>query len=97
MTRIKSKGKVWLWSTDKAAWHFLTLTKQATQTIKKLTDGKRRGWGSVKVSATVGKTTWETSVFPDKDKGFILPLKAKVRKAESIENSDTIEVTLLLI
>lgn len=54
-----------------------------------------RGWGSVPVTATIGGTTWRTSIFPDKKAGsFVLPLKAEVRTAEGIDEGATVEVRL---
>lgn len=41
------------------------------------------GWGMIPVNARVGETDWTTSLWP-KDGSFILPLKDKVRKAESL-------------
>ena len=48
--------------------------------------------------ATIGATTWKTSIFPDKKVGsFLLPLKAEVRKAEGIEVGDSIGFVLEIL
>ena len=75
------KGKVWLWRGD-AGWHFVTLPKRQAREIRLLMGGVTgRGWGSIRVRATLGGTTWETSIFPDKAQGsFVLPLKAVVQE-----------------
>jgi hypothetical protein len=85
------QGKVWVYD-GAAAWRFVTLPKGPAKEIRLLVGGVTgRGWGSVKVRATVGATTWDTSIFPDKRMGsFLLPLKAEVRKAEGIEDGATI-------
>ena len=45
----------------------------------------RGGWGSIKVEAIIGRTTWRTSLFPSKRAGsFILLLNKAVRSAENI-------------
>jgi len=63
--------------------------------IKSLQDGKRRGWGSVRVKATIGKTSWNTSIFPDrKSDSFVLPVKADVRTKEEIGDGDTVGLRL---
>lgn len=50
-----------------------------------------RGWGSLPVVVTLGKTSWKTSIFPDKREGaYLLPLKADVRKKEGIFKGDII-------
>ena len=66
---------LWIWTSDKApaSWHFLTIEGEAAEAIhalalmRRLESGRRRGWGAMKVSATIGETTWETSIFPEKD------------------------------
>jgi Domain of unknown function (DUF1905) len=96
---------LWLWTTDKApsSWHFITIDGEvadaihATAIMRRLEGGLRKGWGSLKVIATIGETSWETSIFPAKDVGgWLLPVKASVRKAEGIIVDDEIEVTLIL-
>lgn len=55
----------------------------------------KRGWGSLPVMATIGKTTWKTSIFPDKKRGaYLLPIKAEVRKKEEIEKDDMVALLL---
>jgi hypothetical protein len=90
------RGKVWLHDDGPATWHFVSLPKAQAKEIRLLLGGVTgRGWGSVRVSVTLGSTTWATSIFPDKKLGsFLLPLKADVRKAEGIEVGDTIDYTL---
>ena len=57
--------------------------------------GRTGGFGSVKVRATIGDTTWETSLFPYKEvAGFALPVKAAVRKAEGLAVGDEVALTL---
>ncbi len=87
---FKLKAKVWLYS-GMAAWHFVTLPQKESELIKELFSPLKRGFGSLPVNVTIGKTTWKTSIFPDKKAGaYILPLKAEVRKKEKIEVGDTI-------
>lgn len=92
------EAKVWLYPGD-AAWHFVSLPKELARKISVLQEGKiRRGWGAVKVKVTVGKTTWITSMFPDKkSETYLLPLKSEVRKKEGIMHGDTAGVALMTI
>ncbi len=91
----KVRGKVWLWPGEQAAWHFVHVDKKTSDAIKARHTGPRRGFGAVKVKATIGKTSWTTSIFPDKKSGtYLLPLKAKVRYEEGIEAHDEITFTL---
>ena len=57
----------------------------------------RRGFGSAKVRVTIGDTSWSTSVFPHKQSGgWLLPVKAAVRKAEGLTEGDAVTVTVSL-
>jgi hypothetical protein len=97
--------KLWIWTTDKApaSWHFLTIDGDvaeaihATALMRRLEGERRKGWGSIKVTATIGDTSWSTSIFPAKDVGgFMLPVKASVRKAEGIVAGDVVALTISL-
>lgn len=93
--QITSRAKVWIFTSDKTAWHFVTLSKASEEKLVKSSKKQRRGWGSIPVLVEIGKSSWKTSVFPNKSSGgFILPIKAKVRKAEEIENGDMISFTI---
>lgn len=65
----------------------------ATALMRKL-EGMARGFGSLRVTATIGDSTWRTSVFPSRDEGWMLPVKAAVRKAEGIGEGDEVELVL---
>jgi Domain of unknown function (DUF1905) len=96
---------LWIWTTDKApaSWHFLTLTGEVAEAIhalalmRRLEYGAKRGWGSIKVTATIGETSWQTSIFPANNVGgWMLPVKAAVRKAEGLNAGDGITVSVTL-
>ncbi|KAF0227085.1 MAG: hypothetical protein FD175_2847 [Beijerinckiaceae bacterium] len=83
---------LWLWN-GKGAWYFVTLPVDQSQIIKMAVP--RRGWGSVRVKARIGGTSWATSIFPDSKSGaYLLPVKADVRKAEGLDPGDTVEVSV---
>ncbi|MEK7134572.1 MAG: DUF1905 domain-containing protein [Patescibacteria group bacterium] len=90
-------SELWLYPTEAAAWHFITLPKKESEAIKKTQIGPRRGWGSVPVSVTIGKTTWQTSIFPDKRLGaYVLPVKATVRAKEGLRAGRGVRVSISL-
>ena len=100
---ITHTGPLWRWTTPSApaAWFFVTIDGAAgealsgTAIIRRL-EGASRGFGSLKVVATVSGSTFKTSVFPSKELGWLLPVKASVRKAEGLAEGDAIEVVLEL-
>ena len=80
------------------SWYFITLPHDVTDEIDELTEGRQRGFGSVRVQVTVGSTTWATSIFPDTKAGsFVLPVKKPVRTAEGLADGDAVEVHLELV
>ena len=78
-----------------AAWFFAYVDKKMAAEIKERHGKVKRGFGSIRVMATLGKTKWQSSIFPDKrSQTYVLPLKAAVRRAEGVEAGDTITFTL---
>lgn len=68
-----------------SGWHFAYVDKKKSKEIREKYATLKKGWGSIPVTVTLGKTTWNTSIFPDKkSETYLLPLKAEVRKKEHI-------------
>jgi hypothetical protein len=75
-----TKTTLWIYPGD-AAWHFITIPKVLSKELKEMHGKNAKGFGSL----PVGSTVWQTSVFPDAKSGtYLLPVKAAVRKVESI-------------
>jgi len=74
-----------LWeSSSDAAWVFVSVPAAIADDIEERVPS-RGGFGSIRVHATIGDTTWATSIFPDKKRGtFVLPVKKQVRDAEGV-------------
>ena len=102
---ITATATLWLWSGGgSASWHFVTITGAPAETIhgealmRRLETGRRRGFGAVKVCVEIGDTRWDTSIFPHKESGgWLLPIKASVRKAEGVVAGDEVTLTLTLL
>ena len=102
---IAATATLWIWTGGTGgSWHFVTITGAAADAIhgealmRRLESGLRRGFGSVKVRVAVGDTRWDTSLFPHKESGgWILPIKASVRKAEGIGAGDNVTLAIQLI
>jgi hypothetical protein len=93
---FKISEKVWLYP-GKAGWYFVTIKKEDADEIKKEWMWPRRGWGAIPVNVTVGKTKWKTSIFPEKNGSYLLPLKKQVREEEGLDIGDTPTVILEVI
>ncbi|GAA1129716.1 hypothetical protein GCM10009630_29530 [Kribbella jejuensis] len=87
---------LWLWPGE-GSWYFVTVPEDISDEITDLTEGRRRGFGSVRVAVAVGGSSWQTSVFPTKDGTYILPLKKQIRHAENLTEGTPVETVLHLI
>ncbi|MDP2685061.1 MAG: DUF1905 domain-containing protein [bacterium] len=95
--QFKFKGKVWL-SPGMSVWYLVSLPKKQSQDIMNFFQGLTRGFGSLRVNVTIGKSKWRTSIFPDKRvDAYILPIKKEIRKNENIKKDDIIEVTAKIL
>jgi hypothetical protein len=92
--RLTLESKVLLYP-GAAGWHFITVDEENSREIRKSQDGSpRKGWGSIPVLVTLGKTQWKTSVFPNSDGTYLLPLKAEVRRKEKVAEGDMVAMEL---
>lgn len=97
MKSFEVKGKVWRYE-GAGGWNFVYVPEKLSRQIKDTARNKSKaGFHFVKVKATVGKTTWNTSLFPTKDGPYLLAIKADVRHKESIAEGDIVKIICLLI
>jgi len=85
-------GKIWFWH-GPAPWFFVTVPADQSRDLKAISGFVTYGWGVIPVHVRIGKTEWQTSLFP-KDDRYIMPIKASVRQAENLELDDEVSLTL---
>jgi hypothetical protein len=96
--KVVFDAELWLWDARRAqTWTFVSLPASQAGEIRDLAGGLRRGFGSVRVRATIGSSTWTTSIFPASQDGYVLPVKRPVRVAEALDVGDMATVTVELI
>lgn len=88
-------GELWRWAARTDPWFFLTVPQVQSDEISMI-PRPPRGFGSVRVEVTVGRTTWRTSIFPLTD-SYVLPMKRAVLNAERIEEGDLVEARIELV
>ena len=93
--QLEFDGAVWYWR-GPAPFYFVTVPEPECAQIAGVSVGVSYGWGMIPVSASVGSTRFTTSLWP-KDGGYIVPIKAAVRRAERIDVDDVVSVVLSVI
>ena len=90
-------SKLWEYS-GKGSWHFVSVPKEISADIKTFTRHNARGFRTVRVKVKIGNQEWLTSLFPDKKSDcYFLPVKASVRKAESIMDGSTVHAKITIL
>ena len=89
---------LWIWRSEAAGrWYFVTVPEELAPEIKSHALEGPRGFGSVKVEATIDGVSWRTSVFPLNSGGYLLPVKAEIRRKAGIGVGDEVSVRLDLL
>jgi hypothetical protein len=101
---ITVTAPLWLWTGENGSWHFVTIPAELSDEIRAHCLASMRGFKSARVEATIGPSTgsgqaiaWRTSVVPQKAGGYILPVKADVRRRAGIAAGDEVTVSLELL
>jgi len=88
--RLSFSGEIWFWK-GPSPFHFVTVPQEESAELHAVSALVTYGWGVIPVTAKIGKTSWDTSLFP-KDGGYLVPIRASIRKVEGIELGDTVKV-----
>ncbi|MFF0343555.1 DUF1905 domain-containing protein [Kribbella sp. NPDC004875] len=96
MSTYRFSAPLWQFPGE-GSWYFVTVPEEVSDDITDLTEGRRRGFGSVRVTVTVGGSTWQTSVFPSKTGMYLLPMKKQVRTAEDLTEGTPVDTQLHLV
>lgn len=89
---LEFSGMIWFWR-GPAPFYFVTVPEGPSENIKAISSLVTYGWGCIPVRVRIGRTQFTTSLFP-KDDGYIVPVKASVRKAERLAEGDEVTIQL---
>jgi len=89
---IEFNGEIIFWK-GPAPWFFVTVPAKQSRELKAISGLVTYGWGVIPVHVRIGKTEFQTSLFP-KDGLYLVPIKVSVRKAENLEKGDKVTVRL---
>jgi hypothetical protein len=98
LVQILFDAELWLWDARcTGTWTFVSLPASESEEIRDLAGGLRRGFGSLRVRATIGSSTWTTSLFPGSEAGYVLSVKRSIRVAEALDVGYVATVAVELI
>ena len=89
---IEFNGKIIFWK-GPAPWFFVTVPAKQSRELKAISGLVTYGWGVIPVHVRIGKTEFQTSLFP-KDDRYLVPIKVSVRKVENLAKGDKVTVWL---
>ena len=91
---LEFSGEVWFWR-GPAPHHFVSVPEVLCEGIADASALVTYGWGMVPVTVRLGASEWTTSLWP-KDGGYIVPLRAEVRRREEVDLGETVTVGLTI-
>lgn len=88
-----------LWESEgPGGWVFAGLPHDVSADIRATPRPPAPGFGSICVHATLGDTSWETSIFYDTKRAqYLLPVKKPVRTAEDVAAGDHVLLNVQLL
>lgn len=86
-----------LWTGDSGSWHMFIIPEEQSGQIRAHAFATPRGFKSVRVHANINGISWRTSVFPMRSGGYLLPVKAVVRRDAGIAAGDEVTIELELL
>lgn len=89
---MEFSGEIWRWR-GPSPYFFVTVPPQECRELQVMARRVSYGWGMIPATVKIGATEWKTSLFP-KDGSYIVPIKDSVRKAEQLDEGDTVTVHL---
>lgn len=79
------------------SFYYVAIAGETAAAIQAAARGRSGSWGMVRIKVAIGVTRWQTSLFRSKEiGGYVLPMKAAVRKAVGVVEGDPVTVELSL-
>jgi hypothetical protein len=94
--RCSFSGELWKYGGE-SSWWFISLPVEDSEDLERFCAHRKRNFGSIRVTANIGGTSWQTSVFRDtKSNSYLLPVKAHVRRKEQLVERSYYEVAIFV-
>ena len=89
---IEFTGEIFYWR-GPAPFLFVAVPEKPSSDIKVISSMVTYGWGVIPVHVQIGKTEWQTSLFP-KEGRYLVPIKKSVQKSENLGVGDKVTLQL---
>ena len=89
---IEFTGEIFYWR-GPAPFLFVAVPEKPSSDIKAISSMVTYGWGVIPVHVRIGKTEWQTSLFP-KEGRYLVPIKKSVQKSENLGVGDKVTLQL---
>jgi hypothetical protein len=90
--RLEFSGEIWCWR-GPSPFYFVRVPQAESVHLQEISAAVSYGWGMIPVAAQIGHTDWSTALFP-KDRCYLVPVKARIRQVEALEEGDAVTVRL---
>lgn len=87
-------AELWYWR-GPSPFYFLTVPPELCRELAAIAPDVSYGWGMIPATIRVRDTEWTTSLFA-KDGGYVIPVKADVRRAEGLEDGEDVTAQLIV-
>lgn len=90
--QLEFTGQIWEWR-GPAPYHFVSVPDDECAELQRVAPVVSYGWGMIPATVRIGTTDVTTALWP-KDGGYVVPLKEKIRRAESLALGDVVTIGL---
>lgn len=87
-------GELWYWR-GPSPYHFITVPEEVCVGLRAVSAVVTYGWGMIPVKVRIGRSAFETSLFP-KNGGYVVPIKDAVRGAEKLSLGDIVPLEVAI-
>lgn len=93
-SELSFSGEIWYWR-GPSPFHFVTVPEPQAQELRDVSREVTYGWGMIPVEVRIGRTEFQTSLWP-KEGGYIVPIKDVVRRAEEVDDGDVVDIRMTI-
>jgi hypothetical protein len=89
--RYEFESVLFEWDARREKWVFARLPDDISEEIA-AQPHPPAGFDSVPVTVTLGSSRWRTSIFPQSDGAYVVPLKRVIRDREGVDTGDAVRI-----